>query len=139
LGVAPFRLHVTELRWLRDVERELLPMLRHSGMGLLVWSPSACGLLSGKYAVGAQATTVALAWLLLQPQVTSVILGAKRPEQLAENITAAEITLQPEELEQIRDASALPPEYPGWMFDLQGKYRRAQVEESQNRGQLRGS
>jgi aryl-alcohol dehydrogenase-like predicted oxidoreductase len=160
----------------RDLERELLPMLRHFGMGLLVWSPLAGGLLSGKYAVAAQAdehgrrsgldfppvdktraarcievmriiaesrgvsiATVALAWLLHQPQVTSVIVGAKRPEQLAENIKSAEITLQPTEIEQIRDVSALPPEYPGWMFDLQGKYRRAQVEESQNRGQLRGS
>jgi aryl-alcohol dehydrogenase-like predicted oxidoreductase len=160
----------------RDLERELLPMLRHFGMGLLVWSPLAGGLLSGKYAVAAQSeehgrrsgldfppvdknravrcievmriiaesrgvsiATVALAWLLNQPQVTSVIVGAKRPEQLAENIKSAEITLQPDELEQIRNVGALPPEYPGWMFDLQGKYRRAQVEESQNRGQLRGS
>jgi len=155
----------------RDLERELLPMLSHSGMGLLVWSPLAGGLLSGKYAVAASAeepgrrsafdfppvdkpraarcieamrpiaashgvsiATVAIAWLLHQPQVTSVILGAKRPEQLAENIASAEIALQPQELEQIRAVSELPAEYPGWMFDLQGKYRRGQLEESQNRG-----
>ncbi len=59
-------------------------------------------------------------------------------EQLADNIASAGITLRPEELEQIRDASALPPEYPGWMLDMQGRYRRAQVEESQNRALLRG-
>jgi len=33
----------------RDVEREIVPMLRGEGLGLLVWSPLAGGLLSGKY------------------------------------------------------------------------------------------
>ena len=39
----------------RDLEREIVPMLRSEGLGLLVWSPLAGGLLSGKYAGGAAA------------------------------------------------------------------------------------
>ena len=33
----------------RDLERELIPMLRSEGLALMVWSPLAGGLLSGKY------------------------------------------------------------------------------------------
>jgi aryl-alcohol dehydrogenase-like predicted oxidoreductase len=73
---------------------------------------------------------VALAWLLHQPQVTSVIIGAKRPDQLADNIASTQITLSAAELEQIGKASELPPEYPGWMFEMQGKYRRAQIDDA---------
>src|SRR6185295_5061634 len=106
----------------RDLERELIPMLQSEGLGLMIWSPLAGGLLSGKYgreqqgekgsrrttfdsppvnrdraydcidamrpvaqAHGVSVAQVALAWLLHQPQVTSVIIGAKRPEQLTEN------------------------------------------------------
>ncbi len=39
---------------------------------------------------GVSVAQVALAWLLHQPQVTSVIIGAKRPEQLADNIGATQ-------------------------------------------------
>jgi aryl-alcohol dehydrogenase-like predicted oxidoreductase len=113
----------------RDLERELIPMLRSEGLGLMVWSPLAGGLLSGKYgreqqaeagsrriafdfppvdkerawdcidvmrpmaqSRGVSVAQVALAWLLHQPQVTSVIVGAKRPEQLADNIAAVRIS-----------------------------------------------
>jgi aryl-alcohol dehydrogenase-like predicted oxidoreductase len=75
---------------------------------------------------------IALAWLLHQPQVTSVIIGAKRPDQLADNIGSTEVRLTAEELEQIGKVSQLPPEYPGWMFDMQGKFRRSQIDESLN-------
>ena len=148
----------------RDLERELIPMLRSEGIGLMVWSPLAGGLLSGKYgreqqaeegsrriafdfppvheerawdcidamrpiaqAKGVSVAQVALAWLLHQPQVTSVIVGAKRPEQLADNIAATQVALTAQELEQIGNASRLPPEYPGWMFERQGEYRRKQL------------
>jgi aryl-alcohol dehydrogenase-like predicted oxidoreductase len=148
----------------RDLERELKPMLKSEGLGLLVWSPLAGGLLSGKYAGVNRAeegsrrsafdfppvdtarakdcievmrtiaaahdvsiARVALAWLLHQPQVTSVIIGAKRPEQLADNMAATDVKLTAGELEQIGSVSQLPPEYPGWMFDMQGKYRRTQL------------
>ena len=148
----------------RDLERELVPMLRSEGVGLMVWSPLAGGLLSGKYgrdqqaeagsrrvsfdfppvdkerawdcidamrpiadAKGVSVAQVALAWLLHQPQVTSAIVGAKRPEQLADNIAATEVRLSAEELAQIDAVSRLPAEYPGWMFERQGEYRRKQL------------
>ena len=148
----------------RDLERELIPMLRSEGVGLMVWSTLAGGLLSGKYgrdqpgapgdrraqfdfppvdkdrafgavdvmrpmaeARGISVARIALAWLLHQPQVTSVIVGAKRPEQLADNIGATEVKLTPAELDAIGEASRLPAEYPGWMLERQGAARRAQM------------
>ncbi len=150
----------------RDLERELIPMLKSEGVGLMVWSPLAGGFLSGKYgrdqqgqaeegsrriafdfppvnkekawdcidamrpmaeAKGVSVARVALAWLLHQPQVTSVIVGAKRPDQLADNLQAAQVVLSTEELGQINAASGLAPEYPGWMLERQGEYRRNQV------------
>jgi aryl-alcohol dehydrogenase-like predicted oxidoreductase len=152
----------------RDLERELVPMLRSEGVGLMVWSPLAGGLLSGKYSRDQQAEAgsrriafdfppvnkdrawdvvdamrpiaqardasiaqVALAWLLHQPQVTSVIVGAKRPEQLADNLKAVDVRLSPNELAAIDKASRLPPEYPGWMQERQGEYRRGQLQQAQ--------
>jgi aryl-alcohol dehydrogenase-like predicted oxidoreductase len=149
----------------RDLEREIVPMLKSEGLGLMVWSPLAGGLLSGKYQGGAEAGSrrqafdfppvdrgradgviaamrpiaerkgvsvaqVALAWLLHQPQVTSVIVGAKRPDQLADNIASTKVALSAEELTALGEASALPAEYPGWMFERQGEYRRKQLADS---------
>jgi len=151
----------------RDLERELVPMLRSEGVGLMVWSPLAGGLLSGKYgrdrqgeqgsrrtsfdfppvnkdraydcidamrpiaeAHGVSVAQIALAWLLHQPQVTSVIVGAKRPEQLADNMAATQVELSAAELEQLDAVSGLPAEYPGWMFTRQGEYRRKQLADS---------
>ncbi|HEX2791622.1 MAG TPA: aldo/keto reductase [Steroidobacteraceae bacterium] len=148
----------------RDLERELLPMLLSEGVGLLVWSPLAGGLLSGKYgrdvkaeagsrrvafdfppvnleraydcievmrqAAQARAVSVAqiaIAWLLHQAAVTSVIIGAKRIEQLDDNIAATALTLSDEELTMLNKVSALPAEYPGWMLEQQGTYRRQQL------------
>lgn len=151
----------------RDLEREIIPMLCSTGLGLLVWSPLAGGLLSGKYADekkveagsrrsafdfppvdktrasacidvmrkisdahGVSIARVALAWLLHQPTVTSIIIGAKRPDQLADNIASTEITLSGAELDQIGQVSELSSEYPGWMFDRQGKQRHSQMEDA---------
>ena len=148
----------------RDLEREIIPMLRSEGVGLMVWSPLAGGLLSGKYGreqraeagsrrmafdfppvnkerawdcidvmgpiaqtKGCSVAQVALAWLLHQPQVTSVIVGAKREDQLDDNLGATQVSLSSAELQLIGDASKLPPEYPGWMFERQGEYRRNQM------------
>ena len=148
----------------RDLERELVPMLKSEGVGLMVWSPLAGGLLSGKYgrdqageagsrrtsfdfppvnrdradaciaamrpiaqAHGVSVAQIALAWLLHQPQVTSVIVGAKRPDQLADNLAATQVALSAEELRQLDEVSRLPAEYPGWMFERQGEYRRKQL------------
>jgi aryl-alcohol dehydrogenase-like predicted oxidoreductase len=62
---------------------------------------------------------VALAWQLTRPFVTSVIIGAKNAEQLADNLAAADLRFQPEQLARLEEASALPPEYPGWMVSFQ--------------------
>jgi aryl-alcohol dehydrogenase-like predicted oxidoreductase len=70
---------------------------------------------------------VALAWLLAQPHVTSVIIGAKNQEQLLDNIAATELELSPEHLKAIGDASALPSEYPQWMLTRQSADRLGQV------------
>jgi aryl-alcohol dehydrogenase-like predicted oxidoreductase len=71
---------------------------------------------------------VSLAWLLAQPHVTSVIIGAKNKEQLLDNMAATGVTLSPDELKNIDAASALPSEYPQWMLTRQSKDRIEQVE-----------
>lgn len=70
---------------------------------------------------------VALAWLLHKPAVTSVIVGAKTVAQLQDNLSACEVHLTDAELSALDEVSALPKEYPGWMFDMQGADRRGQV------------
>ena len=79
---------------------------------------------------GVSVAQIALAWLLHQPQVTSVIVGAKRPDQLADNVAATRVTLTADELKALGDASALPAEYPGWMLERQGEVRRRQLDDS---------
>ncbi|MDU6058542.1 MAG: aldo/keto reductase [Enterobacter sp.] len=150
--------------WAADLERELVPMMQSEGVGLMVWSPLAGGLLSGKYgrdgqseagsrrlefdfppvnkerafdcvdvmrviaeSKGVSVAQIALAWLLHQKAVTSVIIGAKRVEQLDDNIAATGIRLSEDELKQLDAVSALPREYPGWMLERQGEYRRNQL------------
>ena len=73
---------------------------------------------------GLSVARVALAWLLTRPFVTSVIIGAKRAEQLADNLAASDVTLSPEHVAVLDAASALPPEYPGWMIAWQGSQGR---------------
>jgi aryl-alcohol dehydrogenase-like predicted oxidoreductase len=73
---------------------------------------------------GVSVAQIALAWLLHQSAVTSVIIGAKQPEQLADNLAAVEIDLTPDELAALDAASALAPEYPGWMMERQGQLQR---------------
>jgi aryl-alcohol dehydrogenase-like predicted oxidoreductase len=144
----------------RDLEREIVPLLESEKVGLLVWSPLAAGLLSGKFsrtnqkpadsrrteydfplvdkertwkildvmapiakAYGCSPARIALAWLLAKPAVTSVIIGAKRPDQLQDNLAAIELTLTLDELKQLDQVSALPPEYPGWVLPFQGADR----------------
>jgi aryl-alcohol dehydrogenase-like predicted oxidoreductase len=151
----------------RDVEREIIPLLQSENLGLLVWSPLAGGLLSGKYgrdrqgeagsrriafdfppvnleraydcidsmrriasSKGASVAQIAIAWLLHQKAVTSVIVGARRVEQLDDNIAAIDIRLTDEDLAELGKAGALPAEYPGWMLARQGEYRRKQLNGS---------
>jgi aryl-alcohol dehydrogenase-like predicted oxidoreductase len=148
----------------RDLEREIVPMLRSEGLGLMVWSPLAGGFLTGKYTKdkqgegrrvgfafppvdaergfacvdamqpiaerhGVSVAQIALAWLLKQDTVTSVIIGAKRLEQLDDNLASTAVELSAEEMETLGKVSALPPEYPGWMFERQGTPRATLLKE----------
>jgi aryl-alcohol dehydrogenase-like predicted oxidoreductase len=144
----------------RDLEREIVPLLEAEKTGLLVWSPLAGGLLSGKFtrenqkpadsrrsefdfpivdkertwkildvmtpiakARNCSPARIALAWLLTKPFVTSVIIGAKRLDQLHDNLAAVDLNLTADEVKQLDDISTLPPEYPGWMLAVQNANR----------------
>ncbi len=137
----------------RDAEYELIPAAVDQGLGVLVWSPLAGGLLSGKYrrdvaapagsrqltdwneppvydqdklhdtvdtlveigsAHGVSAAQVALAWLLGRPGITSLIVGARTGEQLADNLAAADLTLHADERERLDRVSAPVLLYPYW-------------------------
>ncbi|MFB9947858.1 aldo/keto reductase [Rhizobium puerariae] len=145
----------------RDLEREIVPLMQEEKLGLMVWSPLAGGLLSGKYGPGApgngegrranfdfppvdkdrawacvaamrdvaarhgvSVAEVALGYILAKPFVTSVIVGAKRLEQLEENLKAVKLRLDADDLAELDEVSALAPEYPGWMLERQGAGRR---------------
>jgi aryl-alcohol dehydrogenase-like predicted oxidoreductase len=123
------------------------------GLGILVWSPIAGGLLSGKYRRGVvpppgsrhlgdwteppvydedklydtiedlvaigedhgvSAAQVALAYTMGKPAVTSVIVGARTEEQLADNLASAELKLSADEMERLDKVSAQPLPYPYW-------------------------
>jgi len=137
----------------RDAEYELIPAAVDQGVGVLVWSPLAGGLLSGKYrrgqegpagarhltewdeppvrdeeqlydivdalveiaaGRGASAAQVAIAWLLGRPGVSSVVIGARTDEQLADNLQAADLRLDESERARLDGLSALPLLYPFW-------------------------
>jgi Predicted oxidoreductases (related to aryl-alcohol dehydrogenases) len=68
---------------------------------------------------------VALAWLLHQPVVTSIIIGAKKQEQLQDNLKAVDVKLTADELAELELVSKLTAEYPGWMIERQGADRKA--------------
>lgn len=72
---------------------------------------------------GVSVAQVALAWILSKQQVSSIIIGARRLDQLKDNLAATKLILSADEIKTLDDASALSPEYPGWMIAFQGKYR----------------
>lgn len=61
---------------------------------------------------------VALAWVAARPGVSSVLLGASRPEQLRENIGSLEIVLSPEQQQRLEAAGRPPSLNPYFIFDL---------------------
>jgi aryl-alcohol dehydrogenase-like predicted oxidoreductase len=69
-------------------------------------------------ALGATPASVALAWLLAKPQVTSVIFGARTVEQVSENLAATEVTLSPAQVTELDEASAFEIGYP---YDFIGR------------------
>jgi aryl-alcohol dehydrogenase-like predicted oxidoreductase len=68
---------------------------------------------------GATVAQVALAYILHKPFVTSVIIGAKKLEQLEDNLKAVDVKLTAEDMATLDAVSALPKEYPGWMVEMQ--------------------
>jgi len=72
----------------------------------------------------ASVAQIALAWLLCQPAVTSVIIGARNNSQLRDNLGSVDIKLDDADLQTLNQLSALTPEYPGWMLAGQGQDRR---------------
>lgn len=128
----------------RGIEEEILPVCVREGIGQVVFSPLAQGVLTGKYRLnqpvpeGSRATTaegkgfiqrlltaenlqkvealrqiageagislarMALAWVLRLPQISTAIIGASRPEQVEENVKAAELKLAPDLLQRIEE------------------------------------
>jgi voltage-dependent potassium channel beta subunit len=127
----------------RYIEKEVLLVCEKHGIGQVVWSPLAQGVLTGKYQKGEKAPegsraaqekykslfglltdenldkveklkevaadhqlslpTLALAWILRQPNVASALVGASRPEQLEENVKASGVKLSNETLARIED------------------------------------
>jgi aryl-alcohol dehydrogenase-like predicted oxidoreductase len=75
-------------------------------------------------ATGFSVARVALAWQLTRPFVTSVIIGAKTRDQLADNLAATEVKLEADHVKRLDEASALPAEYPGWMVEFQNRDTR---------------
>jgi aryl-alcohol dehydrogenase-like predicted oxidoreductase len=130
----------------RVIEAEVVPTCEELGLGQVVWSPIAQGVLTGKYAAGqappegSRATDqlgganmisrwlrddvlnavaelkpiaaeaglsmaqLAIAWVLQNPNVSTAIIGASRPEQVIDNVGAAGVTLEPALLKAIDDA-----------------------------------
>ncbi|MGE4133322.1 MAG: aldo/keto reductase [Bdellovibrionales bacterium] len=144
----------------RDLEREVIPLIQNKKLGLMVWSPLAGGLLSGKYDKSGKGpdgsrrnnfdfpvvdkeraftcidvmrdiakthqvsvAQVAQSWLLHQKAVTSIIVGAKRVDQLVDNLASTQVQLTEADLNALNEVSQLPPEYPGWMIERQSGYR----------------
>lgn len=151
-GLAPFtngQMYYSLLG--RDLERDSIPMMRHYGLGLVVWSPLAAGFLTGKYTPAnlqdadmrmsgfnilpfdkpaafalvermrgiaqrhsASVAQVALAWLLAQDAVSSLLLGAAKLSQLDDNLGVVNVKLAPEDLAELDAATPLAPVYPHW-------------------------
>lgn len=61
---------------------------------------------------------VALAWVTARPGVSSVLMGASRPEQLVENIASLDIALSPEQQARLDAAGAPPMLNPYFIFQL---------------------
>ena len=137
----------------RDAEYELVPLALDQGLGILVWSPLAGGLLSGKFRRDADQpeqsrhlngwneppvrnedrlydtievlvdvakthevspAQVALAWLLSRPGVTSLVIGARTDEQLADNLKSADLVLSADERAALDQVSTPDLIYPHW-------------------------
>jgi voltage-dependent potassium channel beta subunit len=135
----------------RGIEKEILPLCRREGIGIINFSPLAQGILTGKYKPGESLpkgsrasdprqnvfmnkgeldqtvlvkvqkliplaqqeglslTQLALAWCLRNPELSSVIIGSSKPEQVEENTGASGKTLSPETLKAIDEVLEIEP------------------------------
>ncbi len=148
----------------RDVEREIVPLLQDQKVGMMVWSPLSGGLLTGKYKRNGQkeegrlntfpfppfheeraydvldiltpmaiqketsVAQLALAWLLHQPVVSSIIIGATKLHQLQDNLKSVDVVFTAEEFNQLNEASKLPAEYPGNVLEIMTADRSAGID-----------
>jgi aryl-alcohol dehydrogenase-like predicted oxidoreductase len=141
-GMAPFAgLQIEYSLVQRDVERELIPMARGMGLGVLAWGPLGAGVLSGKYTsnaatddrrmtevdparlviarevaaiaddLGLTPGVVALAWLRAQGAVIP-ILGARTAQQLASNLAFLDVTLPADAMTRLEKISHVPRGFP---------------------------
>jgi aryl-alcohol dehydrogenase-like predicted oxidoreductase len=135
----------------RVIEAEVVPAARRAGLGQIVFSPVAQGVLAGKYLPGSQPpegsraaddrtanfvgryladpvlravqrlkpiadelgatmAQLAVAWVLHRPGISAAIVGASRPEQLAENVAAVDLKLDDDVFARI-DAALVDPEH----------------------------
>ncbi len=136
----------------RDIEQQVIPLCDREGLGQVVWSPLAQGVLTGKYTGGkapqgsrgadekrngfmqqllqkevlervdqvvviareldVSPAQLALAWCLREESVASVIVGATRPEQVVDNVAAADLDLDDHVLERLDALFPGPPPLP---------------------------
>jgi aryl-alcohol dehydrogenase-like predicted oxidoreductase len=144
----------------RNIEREVLPVCREEGVGVIPWGPLGGGFLSGKYRRGEEPpedsriaevpdefeeswtrrnvarnwrtldvvgeiseetgksyAQISLNWLLCQEGITAPIIGARRPEQLEDNLGAAGWKLDEEQVTRLSEASAIEDIYPYRMIE----------------------
>jgi aryl-alcohol dehydrogenase-like predicted oxidoreductase len=116
--------------WTRDPEARAIPLLRELGIGLVAYSPLGRGMLTGAVRsvdtdenfahnlssaeqveaiaaeVGCTPAQVSLAWLLAKGDDIVPIPGTKRVARVEENVSAAEVSLSPEQLARL---DAIPP------------------------------
>jgi aryl-alcohol dehydrogenase-like predicted oxidoreductase len=161
----------------RSAEYDIIPSAVDQGLGVLVWSPLAGGLLSGKYRRGEPAppgsrlagewseppvydeeklydtvdvlvaiaqdrgvspARVALAWLMARPGITTVIVGARTDEQLADNLAADTLELTKEEHSRLEAVSRPPLIYPYWHQYLTASDRLSEADLTLIRPHLEG-
>jgi aryl-alcohol dehydrogenase-like predicted oxidoreductase len=72
---------------------------------------------------GTTVAQVALAWLLAQPGVTSIIIGANKMSQLEDNLKTVELALTADEVALLDATTAPAPLYPAWMIERQNEGR----------------
>ncbi|RDI51117.1 aldo/keto reductase [Nocardia mexicana] len=90
---------------------DLLPIDKERGFALI----ERMRIIADKHS--ASVAQIALAWLLAQPAVTSVLLGATKLHQLEDNLGALDVRLSPDELSELNEGMPPSPVYPNWFIE----------------------